>query len=173
MDMQLQEYVKSLREAKAIINSAIVISTAEGIVKSHDSNLLECNGGHIKCTKHWAQHFLNWLGYVKQKATTKATIPSDDFEAQKVQFLFDIQTIIEMEDIPNDLVVNWDHTGINCVPVGNWTMATEGLKRIKVAGFTAVFAASLSGDFLPRAPAVLRLFPTKTLKLLLILRYGI
>ena len=59
-----------------------------------------------------------------------------------------------MEDIPNDLVVNWDHTGINCVSVGNWTMAIEGLKRIKVAGlgdrqFTAVFVASLSGDFLP------------------------
>ena len=63
MDRQLQEYIKSLREAKAVINSAIVISAAEGIIKSHDSNLLECNGGHIKCTKHWAKHFLNPLGY--------------------------------------------------------------------------------------------------------------
>jgi len=52
MDRQLQEYIKSLREAKAVINSAIVISAAEGIVKSHDSSLLESNGGHIKCTKH-------------------------------------------------------------------------------------------------------------------------
>ena len=41
MDRQLQEYIKSLREAKAVINSAIVISAAEGIVKSHDS-LLTC-----------------------------------------------------------------------------------------------------------------------------------
>ena len=65
MDRQLQEYIKSLREAKAVINSAIVISAAEGIVKSHDSNLLESNGGHIKCTKHWAKYFLNRLGYVK------------------------------------------------------------------------------------------------------------
>jgi hypothetical protein len=60
-----------------------------------------------------------------------------------------------MEDIPNDLVINWDHTGIHYVPVSNWTMAGEGLKRIEVAGLgdkrqlTAVFAASLSGDFLP------------------------
>ena len=155
MDRQLQEYIKSLREAKAVINSAIVISAAEGIVKSHDSNLLESNGGHIKCTKHWAKHFLNRLGYVKRKATTKASISSVDFTAQKEQFLFDIQTIIEMEDIPNELVINWDHTGINYVPVSNWTMATEGSKRIEVAGLgdkrqlTAVFAASLAGDFLP------------------------
>ena len=60
-----------------------------------------------------------------------------------------------MEDIPNELVINWDHTGINYVPVSNWTMATEGLKQIKVAGLgdkrqlTAVFGASLAGDFLP------------------------
>ena len=52
MDRQLQEYIKSLREAKSVINSTIVISAAEGIVKSHDSNLLESNGGHVKCTKH-------------------------------------------------------------------------------------------------------------------------
>ena len=67
MYRQLQEHIKSLREAKAVINCAIciVISAAEEIVKSHDSNLLESNGGHIKCTKHWARHFLNWLGYVK------------------------------------------------------------------------------------------------------------
>ena len=155
MDRQLQEYIKSLREAKAVINSAIVISAAEGIVKSHDSNLLESNGGHIKCTKHWAKHFLSRLGYVKQKATIKASISSIDFTAQKEQFLFDIQTIVEMEDIPNELVINWDHTGINYVPVSNWTMATEGSKRIEVGGLgdkrqlTAVFAASLAGDFLP------------------------
>ena len=62
---QLQEYIKSLKEAKAVINSAILISAAEGIVKSHNSNLLEGNSGHIKCTKHWAKHSLNRLGYVK------------------------------------------------------------------------------------------------------------
>jgi hypothetical protein len=51
-----------------------------------------------------------------------------DFEACKSQFLFDIATITEMEDIPNDLILNWDHTGIIYIPVGNWTMAKEGSK---------------------------------------------
>ena len=60
-----------------------------------------------------------------------------------------------MEDIPNELVINWDHMGIHYVPVSNWTMAAEGLKWIEVAGLgdkrqlTAVFGASLAGDFLP------------------------
>ena len=41
------------------------------------------------------------------------------------------------------------------MPVSNWTMAAEGLKRTEVAGLgdkrqlTAVFRASLAGDFLP------------------------
>ena len=39
-----------------------------------------------------------------------------------------------MEDIPNELVISWNHTEIDYVPVSNWTMATEGSKRIKVAG---------------------------------------
>uniref|UniRef100_A0A1X7SY85 DDE-1 domain-containing protein n=1 Tax=Amphimedon queenslandica TaxID=400682 RepID=A0A1X7SY85_AMPQE len=155
MDRQLQAYIKSLRESKAIINSAIVVSAAEGIIKSHDSSLLECNRGHIKCTKHWAKHFLSRIGYVKRKATTKASISDIDFEAQKDQFLFDIRAIIEIEDIPKELVINWDHTGIQYIPVSNWTMAKEGFKRIEVAGLgdkrqlTTVFAASMSGDFLP------------------------
>ena len=106
MDRQLQEYIKSLREAKAVINTAIVVSAAEGIIKSYNGGLLESNGGHIKCTKHWAKHFLTRLGYVKQKATTKASISNIDFEAQFEQFLFYIQTIIEMEDIPNELVIS-------------------------------------------------------------------
>ena len=155
MDRQLQEYIKSLREDKAVINSAIVVSAAEGIVKSYNSGLLESNGVHIKCTKHWAKHFLTRLGYIKQKATTKASISNVDFEAQKAQFLFYIQTIVEMENIPKELVINWYHTGINYIPVSNWTMATEGLKRVEVAGLgdkrqlTAVYGASMAGDFLP------------------------
>ena len=71
LDMQLKEYIKSLREAKAVINSSIVISAAEGIVKSHNSGLLESNGGHIKCTKHWAKHFLSHLGYVRERPPQK------------------------------------------------------------------------------------------------------
>lgn len=108
MDRQLQEYVKSLRESKTVVNSTIVLPAAEGIVKSHDSGLLSCNGGHIKCTctKQWAKHFLTRLGYVRRKATTKASLSDIDFEAQKYQFLFDIQTIFEMKEIPSELVIN-------------------------------------------------------------------
>ena len=60
-----------------------------------------------------------------------------------------------MEEIPYDLVINWDQTGIHYVPVGSWTMEKEGAKRVEITAIddkrqiTAVFAGSLSGDFLP------------------------
>jgi hypothetical protein len=67
----------------------------------------------------------------------------------------DIKSIIDLEEISPELVINWDHTGIHHVPVSNWTMAKEGQKRIEIAGvedkhqLTAVFAGSMSGSFLP------------------------
>ena len=95
LDNQLQEYVKGLREGKSVINiiiSVIVISTALGIVKSHNSDLLEANGGHIQLSKEWAKSFLGRMGFVKRKAIMKASVSSLDFAALKDQFLFDIQT---------------------------------------------------------------------------------
>ena len=48
---QVKAYVTELRENGCPINTAIVIATAQGIVKGYDSNLLFENGGHINLTK--------------------------------------------------------------------------------------------------------------------------
>ena len=155
LDKEVQEYVKNLREAGAVINSSIVRAAAEGIVKNHDSNLLQCNGGHIVITKSWAKSFLDRIGFVKRWASTKAKVNPADFEAHKSQFLLDVKTVVVMEEIPKALVINWDHTGIQYVPVSSWTMAKEGSKRVEIAAIsdkrqiTAVFANTMSGDFLP------------------------
>ena len=60
-----------------------------------------------------------------------------------------------MDEIPSQLIINWDHTGINYVPVSSWTMETAGTKRVEIIGkddkrqLTAVFGCSMSGEFLP------------------------
>ena len=95
------------------------------------------------------------IGFVKRRVTTKAKVSLDEFEEHKVQFLFDTQAIIKMEDIPDSLVINWDHTGIHCVPVGAWTMEKEGSKRVGITGtndkrqITAVFSIIMAGHYLP------------------------
>lgn len=152
LDKELQEYVLNLREAGAVINTAIVMAAAEGIVKNSDSNLLQCNGGHITITKSWTKSFLNHMGYVKRRASTKAKVAPADFEAYKEQFVFYVKTIVEMAKA---LVINWDHTGIHYVPVSSWTMAQEGSKCVEITSIndkrqiTVVFANTMSGYFLP------------------------
>jgi len=63
-------------------------------------------------------------------------------------FLLDIKSVKMMEEIPNELVINWDKI------CSSFSM-DNGSKRVELEGvndkrqITAVFAGSLMGDFLP------------------------
>ncbi len=103
-------------------------------MRNKDRCLLASNGGHIILTKSWAKHVLGRMGFVKRRASTKAKVNAEDFAAIKEQFLFDVKMAVEMEEIPNDLIINWDQTGIHYVPVSYWTMEKEGAKRVEIAG---------------------------------------
>ena len=124
-------------------------------MKSKDSNLLACNGGNISFTKNWAKSLMHRMGLVKRRASTKAKINVENFEVVKLQFLIDIKTVVEMDEISFDLIFNLDMTGINYVPVSSWTMEKQGARRVEIVGvddnrqITAVFGCSMSGDFLP------------------------
>jgi len=57
----------------------------------------------------------------------------------------DIKNVVELDEIPPQLKLNWNQTAIHYVPVGSWTMELEGAKRVDIAGkddkhqITAVF----------------------------------
>ena len=116
-----------------------------------DANMLS----GIDLTKGWAKYLLNRMGYVKRKATSKAKVTVENFDELKESYLLEIKHVVEMDEIPLDLIVNFDQTGLNFVPVSEWTMEAEGTKRVEVAGkddkrqLTAVLGGSLVGDFLP------------------------
>ena len=63
-------------------------------------------------TKDWAKSL---LGMVKRRVSSKAKVDVK-FEALKQGFLLDIKNIVSLEEIPPDLIINWDQTGINYVP---------------------------------------------------------
>jgi len=73
----------------------------------------------------------------------------------KSDFLFDIKAVVALEEIPPELIINFDQIGLKYVPVGDWTMAKKGSKSVPISGLgdkrqiTAVFAGMLSGMFLP------------------------
>ena len=155
LDRQVQAYVTTLRKNGAVVNTAIIMACAEGILRSKDSNLLCSNGGYISLTKDWGKSLMRRMGLVKRRASTKSKVSIENFEEVKEQYLLDIKVCVEMDEVPDDLVINWDQTGIHYVPVSSWTMEKEGSKRVEIAGIedkrqiTAVFGCTITGDFLP------------------------
>ena len=55
MDVQVQAYIKALREKGGVVNTAIVMAVAQGIVLKVDRNSLAEFGGHILLTKDWGK----------------------------------------------------------------------------------------------------------------------
>ena len=155
LSKDLRLYIEAIRTSGGVVNTAILIAAATGMLQVRDPAALECNGGHIVLKKGWAKYFLEKMQFVKRKATTKAKPAILNFEEIKHQYLIDIKAVVEMAEIPNDLIINWDQTAIKYVPVSQWTMERVGSKRVEIAGLddkrkiTAVFAGSLTGDFLP------------------------
>ena len=74
------------------------------------------------------------MNLIKQKGTTKVKVFPSNFEKLKKQFLSDIRSTVAMEDIPKQLIINWDQTGMKYVPVSNWTFEKKGSKRVEIAG---------------------------------------
>ena len=156
VDKQVQLYVKKTREQGGVITASVVVAAAYGILMAMNKSLLVEFGGHITLSRHWAYHLLNRMNFVRRKATTsKSKYKPADFAEVKQRFLSDVVSIVTMEEIPPELVLNWDQTGIHLVPVSPWTMDQAGSKRVEINGIsskqqiTAVFCGSLTGDFLP------------------------
>lgn len=114
------------------------------------------NGGHIEFKRNWALSLLHRMNFVKRKGSTaKSKDTVADFNECQKAFLHEVVATVEMEDIPAELILNWDQTGIKIVPSSNWTMELQGSKRVEMIGtndkrqITALFCGNILGDFLP------------------------
>jgi len=92
LDEQVQAY---LRKGAGAITTDVAIAAAEGIVCKKGGNLLAKYGGHIALTRDWAHSLLDWMGFIKRKAKTKAKVSVEDFEKLKA---FDIETFTSLEE---------------------------------------------------------------------------
>ena len=123
LDTEVKAYVENLRQLGGVVNTSIVLGGAEGIIASKDRTLVDT----LAPGKDWAKSLLFRMGYVKRKATMKAKVTVQDFEAVKTLFPNDVFTTVAMEDIPEELIINWDHTALHYVPVSSWTMQKKAV----------------------------------------------
>lgn len=151
----VQRYVADTRKVGGAISTAIVRAGARGILLSQDRSRLAEFGGPATLSKGWASSLLKRMNYTKRRCTTKYSMPPANFFQEKSKFLQDVVDLVKMEDVPAELIFNWDQTGLNLVPASPWTMASKGSKRIEMKGLndkrqiTAVFCGTILGDFLP------------------------
>lgn len=151
-DAELLEYmyIRNIREFGGIVNSQIVISSAKGLLKFHDPDVLQT----LDLGKTWAESVL-CLGYTKRKGTKVARSKPEDFEKTKMDYIERIEKCVNEHNIPDDLILNWDQTGVNLIPGGDWTMDAKGSKQVKITGLndkrqiTALLTISKSGELLP------------------------
>ena len=128
LDNQTKDYLLFLRQKGAVVNIPIAMGCAEGIVLNADANMLACNSGPISIAKTWAKRLLQCMGFVKRRVTTKAKVSVENFKELKVQFLLDIKTVVTHEEIPLELVINWDQTAMHYILVSSRLRDQQGLK---------------------------------------------
>jgi len=138
------------------VSSWIVIAAAKGLMMTVGQAKLVEFGGYISFSKSWAYSVLHRMGYVQQKATTsKSKMTEVGFSESKQLFLSDVRAIVIMEEVPPELVLNWDQTGVKIVPIDTWTMELRGSKHVELIGLqekqqiTTVFCGTLVEVFLP------------------------
>ena len=156
LDEKVQLYLRKVREGGGAVSARIAIAAARGILRKCNRSLLAENGGPIQLNRHWAHSLLKRMKFVQRKATTSMSkLTMTNFEEQKRGFLSEVAATVEMEEIPGELVLNWDQTGIRLVPSSTWTMERRGSRRVEMIGvndkrqITAVFCGNALGDFLP------------------------
>jgi len=155
LDNQVQAYLKAIREHGGAVNTSLTIAIGTGIAM-RDSKFasIHCND-NFELSKDWAKYLMQRMGLVQRRTSTKAKVDVKDFEEIKKRFLLDVRNVMEMDEIPADLVINFDQTAVHYVPVDNWMMAKEGSKRAEIIGkddkcqITEVLGGTMSGDFLP------------------------
>ncbi len=130
IDGQVQLYLHKIQENGGVVTASVIVAAARGIVMSRDCTHLAEFGGHIELSRQWAYHLLSRMKFVRRKATTaKSKHTPADFAAVKKAFLDDVVAVVTMDDIPPELVLNWDQTRIHLVPASTWTMDREGSKQ--------------------------------------------
>ena len=117
-----------MRAVGGIVNTAIVMAAAGG---AQDLVSLVQHCGHIELEKPWAKSLLGQMGYVKRKCSNAGRVSLPPTQIQE-NFLADIQAEVPMNEVPPDLIFNWDQTALHLVLTGWQTMHHTGNKIIPI-----------------------------------------
>ena len=108
------------------MNTEIVRAVAREIVQTMETTRLAEYGGPATLSVAWVKSLLQQINFTKRRGSNKSGMAPDNFEKVR-HFLSEIMKTVEMDDIPEDHIFNWDQMGINYF--GPWT--TRGINRLQ------------------------------------------
>ena len=155
LDENVKKFLKNLRLSGGVINTTIVIAAAHGIVEAENRALLAGNGGHLDIGRDYARSLMRRMNLVKRKGTKTARKLPDDFQDLKQAFLDKIVKCVNDYNIPHELIINFDQTGLKMVPTSEWTLEEKGSKDCSIVGLddkreiTGLVGITLTGQMLP------------------------
>ena len=112
----------------------MVIGVVRELLLKYNRSFLNDFGGPITLTKDLAICVMWRISYTKRRANSKSKVLSKDFKDIKEQYLFNVNSIVLMEDIPQKMILNWDQVGMKIVPSSGsaWTKEKSGTKRVEI-----------------------------------------
>jgi len=128
---------------------------AHGLVYHYDRSMLPKHGGSLNLTRGWAQSMMQRMNYSRRVGTQAARKLPDNYEELKRDFLDRIANTVKEHKIPDQLIINYDQTGVNIVPTSNWTMHDRGAKQTKILGLqdkrqiTVLMGCTMAGKLMP------------------------
>uniref|UniRef100_A0A914VVG8 DDE-1 domain-containing protein n=1 Tax=Plectus sambesii TaxID=2011161 RepID=A0A914VVG8_9BILA len=155
IDDKIQQHLHRLRSQGGTVNGAVVNAVTRVYLKKMDRARYQLEGEEILSKRSFFQSLMRRMGFVKQKGTKAAKTLPRNFDELRQNFFTKIGSLVKAHEISDQLVVNFDQTGISIVPTSSYTVEKEGARQVPVIGkddkrqITVVFAVSLAGELLP------------------------
>ena len=134
LNCMMQAYIYRLREAAGVVNVPIVMAAACGIAAHENRVFLSDFGKPFTPTRDWAHGVLDRMDFTKRKGTKAAKHKISDLPEIKQNFVSRFLDFVINRQIPTEMVVNLDQTGVRMVPSGQWTFEKKGSQHVSSIG---------------------------------------
>ena len=119
---------QSIKGSLAPVSVPVVLAASKGVIMARNWSLLSKYGGHLELNHLWAVSILRRMDFLQKRGSTpmKGGILDQEILHLKFPYLSQISEMAKANKFLPELIVNWDHAGINSVPSHNWTMEQQG-----------------------------------------------
>ena len=116
------------------VSTQIVNSVAKGIIQANDRSILIENGGYLSLNQQWGRNVLYRMEkegkkMCKRRGTTeKVPVAPGLLKEMKLNYQRKIKQLQSWNDIPDDLIINFDQTPLSYVCSKNYTLEVRAQK---------------------------------------------